>query len=137
MIDASSKTKGLARRLQALAVAGSDEAAGADARAAAMAAISNLSVAELQDLAGAHILFSDDAPAEIMVNFLLRQRLAAELLEKMGDGTKPYPLQPEKLDVGHGDRAPTLGTYQPPPPYGPHESGQSEPANTPAGGRSK
>jgi regulator of protease activity HflC (stomatin/prohibitin superfamily) len=86
--------------MQAIATAGDDAAVSADARAAALAAISNLSVAELQDLAGAHILFADHAPRDIMVNFLLRQRLATELLEEMGAGSKPYPLQPEKMEVG-------------------------------------
>lgn len=109
---------GLARRIQAIATAGDDAALSADARAAAMEAISNLSVAELQDLAGAHILFADHAPPEIMVNFLLRQRLATKLLGKMGSGSKPYPIQPETVAIGRADRAPAHGTYQPPAPYG-------------------
>ena len=78
--------------MQAIAIAGDDAAVGADARAAALATISNFSVAELQDLANAHILFADHAPPEIMINFLLRQRLAAELLVTMRgltDGKRP------------------------------------------------
>ncbi len=117
---------GTGRRIHAIAIAGDDDAVGADALAAARAAISNLSVAELQDLANAHILFADHAPPEIMVNFLLRQRLAAELLEKMSAGSKPYPLQPETVEIGRTERASALGTLQPPAPYRPGKSRRSK-----------
>lgn len=117
MINTMNRHRGLARRLRAIAIAGDDGAVGADVRAAALAAIGKLSVAQLQDLADAHILFADHAQPEIMVNFLLRQRLASELLGKMGAGSKPYPNHPETLAIGRAGQPPKLGTHQPPPPY--------------------
>lgn len=135
MLDSINQQTGLARRLRAIAIAGDDVAVGVDARAAALAAIGKLSVAELQDLADAHILFADHAPPELMVNFLLRQRLATELLGKMGSDSKPYPIQPETLEIGGAGQPPKLGSYQPPPPYRVRTSRRSKAPAKPAFGR--
>ena len=72
--------------MRAIADAYDDDAVSADVRAATLSELAGQSVEELQTMADMHILFADDAPADLMLAFWLRKRMARELLKARGIG---------------------------------------------------
>ena len=80
--DPCPSDEGLIRRMRAIDKAGADSNFDPATLNAIRAELAGYSEKDLKDLTSMHILFNDDAPAEVMEGFWLSKRIAAELLSK-------------------------------------------------------
>ncbi len=82
--DPNPADEGLIRRMRAIDKAGADSNFDPATLSAIRAELAGYSEKELKDLADMHLLFADDAPAEVMEGFWLSKRIASEILGKRG-----------------------------------------------------